>query len=279
MMQRLSIAGTAIVVLLFLSFCFRAAIAGKKEYDLKSVFLDAKNYIEEIGPSGRPSAIFFKDPHYKNYHQGILNKLTEMPLPSYEQLKDEERLAFWINLHNLYVIKTISDHYPVRSNRYISAPLKKLFDLPELEVFGKKRTINGIQIEILKKEFKDPRIPFCLYMGAKDGPPLSFFPVDNQFTYLDNAVYTYVRDNCMINGERKFIVLPKFTLWWFSTWATDPLPARYVNAEIIALNRPHSEKIILSFLKKYLQFDRSPDIPLIDPKIKLRFKRFNWSIE
>lgn len=279
MTHRLPIAATTIIVFLFLSFCLRAAIAGKKEYDLKSVFLDAKNYIEEIGSSGRPSAIFFSDKHYKNYHRRILNKLAEMPLPSYEQLKDEERLAFWINLHNLYVIKMISDHYPVRSNRYISAPLKKLFDLPELEVFSKKRTINGIQIGVLKKEFKDPRIPFYLYMGAKDGPPLSFFPVDDQFAYLDNAVYTYVRDNCIINWERKFIVLPKFTLWWLATWATDPLPARHVNAEIMALNRPHSEKIILSFLKRYLQYAVSNRLPLIDPKIKIRFKRFNWSIE
>lgn len=233
-----------------------------------------------MGPSGRPSAIFFNDKYYKNVCRRILNKLTELPLSSYEQLTHEGRLAFWINLHNLYVIKVISDHYPVKSNRYISAPLKKLFDLPELEIFNKRRTINQIRNEILKKEFKDPRIPFCLYMGAKDGPPVRFFSDDIHFNDLDEAVHIYVRDNCMINLKRKFIIFPKLIEWWLEEWAANPnpLPERYFNPKIMAVNRAPGEKIILSFLNKYIQYDTAHYISLTDPKIKIRFKRFNWSV-
>ncbi len=280
MRHRLSISASisGLVFFLFLSLCFRTVMAEKTAYDLKSVLLELKNYIMEIGPSGRPSSVFFNDKYYKNYCQRILNKLTGMPLSSYEQLSSEERLAFWINLHNLYVIKVISDHYPVKSNRYFSAPLKKLFDLPELEIFNKKRTINQIRNEILKKEFKDLRIPFCLYMGAKDGPQVRFFSLDNQFRNLDEAIHIYVRDNSMINQNRKFIIFPKLIEWWLKEWATDPLPKQYFDPEIMAGNRAIDEKIILSFLKKYIQFDRPYRIPLMDPKIKIRFKRFNWSV-
>ncbi len=268
----------ATLFLVFLSLCFRTVRAEKTEYDLKSVFSELKNYIEEIGPSGRPSAVFFNDTHYKNVCRRILNKLTRLPLSSYEQLTHEVRLAFWINLHNLYVIKVISDHYPVKSNRYISAPLKKLFDLPELEIFNKRRTINQIRNEILKKEFKDPRIPFCLYMGAKDGPQVHFFSLENQSYDLGEAVHVYVRDNCMINSKRKFIILTQLIEWWLEEWTAAPLPKQYFDPKIMTTNRAPGEKIILSFLNKYIQYDTPNYILLTDPKIKIRFKRFNWSV-
>lgn len=76
--------------------------------------------------------------------------------------------AFWINAYNLSVIKGIVDNYPLAS------PLDKsgFFDKTTYSLAGKKVTLNTIENELLRGNFKDARFHFVLVCGAIGCPPL-----------------------------------------------------------------------------------------------------------
>ena len=75
--------------------------------------------------------------------------------------------AFWINAYNLGVIKGIIDNYPTNS------PLSHagFFDKTTYDFGGKSVTLNGIENDILRAKFKDPRVHFVLVCGAIGCPP------------------------------------------------------------------------------------------------------------
>ena len=76
--------------------------------------------------------------------------------------------AFWINAYNLSVIKGIVDNYPVAS------PLDKagFFVKITYSLAGQKVTLNTIENELLRGNFKDARFHFVLVCGAVGCPPL-----------------------------------------------------------------------------------------------------------
>lgn len=264
----------------FFIFLFSIIPEAKPIDNLESLFSDLKNYIEEIAPAGSPLSVFFSSKIHKNRGQQLLDRFTQIPPQDYEQFTHPKRLAFWINLHNLYVVKMISDYFPVKSTRYYSRPLTKLFELARIEIFGKKRTLNEIRDKILKKEFKDPRIPFSLYIGAIDGPKLIYFPLDNDFeSHLDRAAATYLKNNVIDDKDKGFLILPTFTEEWQKEWG--PLPEQFVNPEIASLKESSRNKMILSFLFYYRRSMKPSLNGMIseNSKIKIRFKRFNWAVE
>ncbi|WP_397364647.1 DUF547 domain-containing protein [Olleya sp. R77988] len=76
--------------------------------------------------------------------------------------------AFWINAYNLSVIKGIIDNYPITS------PLDKagFFDKTTYSLAGQKVTLNTIENDLLRANFKDARFHFVLVCGALGCPPL-----------------------------------------------------------------------------------------------------------
>ena len=76
--------------------------------------------------------------------------------------------AFWINAYNLSVIKGLINEMPIKS------PLDKkgFFKTVTYELAGKKLTLNAIENDILRAQFKDARFHFVLVCGAIGCPPL-----------------------------------------------------------------------------------------------------------
>lgn len=79
-----------------------------------------------------------------------------------------EYKAFWINAYNLSVIKGIIENYPLKS----PLDLKDFFDSTMYNLAGKSLTLNGIENDILRAQFSDPRFHFVLVCGAIGCPPL-----------------------------------------------------------------------------------------------------------
>lgn len=83
-----------------------------------------------------------------------------------------ERLAFWINAYNAFTIKLIVDHWPVKSIREIDRDGAGPWELVWVEIAGKKYSLDGIEHEIIRKEFDEPRIHAALVCAAESCPPL-----------------------------------------------------------------------------------------------------------
>jgi len=89
----------------------------------------------------------------------------------YERWPRDERLAFWLNAYDAFVLRTVIDHYPIRGRapEYPPASLRQVpgaFEKLTHRAAGRVVTLDQIEKDILP-EFRDPRVYFALGRGAR----------------------------------------------------------------------------------------------------------------
>lgn len=93
-----------------------------------------------------------------------------------------ERLAFWINAYNVFTLRAIVDHYPIRGNWFSLAPRNSIRQIDGVwarltwRAAGRTVTLDQIEHEILRPVFKEPRVHFAINCASKSCPPLAAEP-------------------------------------------------------------------------------------------------------
>ena len=82
-----------------------------------------------------------------------------------------EKLAYWINVYNAYTIKLIVDNYPINSITDLEGG--KPWDKKWIKIGSQTYSLNHIENEIIRPQFKEPRIHFAVNCAAKSCPPIS----------------------------------------------------------------------------------------------------------
>ncbi|MEK7254271.1 MAG: DUF547 domain-containing protein, partial [Bacteroidota bacterium] len=81
-----------------------------------------------------------------------------------------EKMAFWINAYNANTIKLIVENYPLASITKLDGG--KTWDVQRIKIGGKTYSLNNIENDILRPQFKDARIHFAVNCAARSCPPL-----------------------------------------------------------------------------------------------------------
>lgn len=81
-----------------------------------------------------------------------------------------EKLAFWINTYNVFTIQLLVQNFPIQSIQNLDGG--KTWDVKRIHIGGKKYSLNNIENDIIRPQFKDARIHFAVNCGAKSCPPL-----------------------------------------------------------------------------------------------------------
>jgi hypothetical protein len=89
---------------------------------------------------------------------------------AYEAWPREEKMAFWVNAYNAFVLQTVVDHYPIRgtSSKYPAESIRQIagaFETARHRAAGRSVTLDEIEKTILL-EFKEPRLQLALGRGA-----------------------------------------------------------------------------------------------------------------
>lgn len=107
--------------------------------------------------------------------QTYLQTLSKVTLGQYKAFTPDQRLAFLINAYNAFTIEWILIHHPVKSIKdtgsILSSPWKKEF--PGYKLLGQKFTLDNIEHERIRVEFKEPRIHFAVNCASVGCPSLS----------------------------------------------------------------------------------------------------------
>lgn len=103
-----------------------------------------------------------------------------------------EKMAYWINAYNAFTIQLITDHYPLASILKLDGG--KTWDVKRIQLGDKKYSLNQIENEILRPQFKDPRIHVAINCAAKSCPPL-----------LNKAYTAETLEQTLDERARKFI--------------------------------------------------------------------------
>jgi hypothetical protein len=93
-----------------------------------------------------------------------------------DALSRDGQLAFWINAYNAVTIDKVINWKPEKSVRETLLPgiwtSTKFFTSKEQVVAGKQVSPDDIENEILRKQFRDPRIHFSIVCASLGCPPL-----------------------------------------------------------------------------------------------------------
>jgi hypothetical protein len=94
----------------------------------------------------------------------------DVPVATFEAWLREDRLAFWINAYNAFVLQTVVDRFPIRgrAKEYPPDSVRQIpgaFDRRTFRAAGRAVTLDEIEKKILP-EFEDPRVYFAVSAAA-----------------------------------------------------------------------------------------------------------------
>lgn len=139
------------------------------------------------------------------------------------------QLAFWLNLYNALVVKTIIDHYPVGSINDInispglftegpwSADMVKVENIP--------LSLKDIEHRILRPIWNDPRVHYALNYGSIGSPNMmkTAFTASNTEQLLNHAAHDFInslRGIQVIDGK---LITSKIYEWFIDDFGGDDI--------------------------------------------------------
>jgi hypothetical protein len=161
-----------------------------------------------------------KDPKFS----GLLERLAAFD-PS--DLKEQEKMAFYINTYNLFAIKLITDHKPKHSIRDIGSWFSPVWEKPAAILNTKTVSLDTIEHKILRK-MNEPRIHFAIVCASLSCPDLltEAYSANNLNTQLDEQARSFLSNTdkgVHIKGEE--IYISKIFDWFDKDFAADQEPA------------------------------------------------------
>ena len=173
------------------------------------------------------------------------------------------QLAFWINAYNAVTIDKVIKWKPKKSVRETLIPAvwtsTKFFTAREHNVAGKRLSQDDIEHEILRKQFKDPRIHFAIICASTGCPPLPRFAFteENVQTKLEGETHRYINSDrgTQIDFAENTLYLSKLFDWFSGDF-------KYKSGSIEAFLKPYLDEKTLAFLEQgpkidYLHYDWS----------------------
>lgn len=157
-------------------------------------------------------------------------------------------LAYWINAYNAFTIKLIIDNYPTKSITQLSGG--KPWDVKFIELAEKKYSLNQIENEIIRPQYKDARIHFALNCGARSCPPLLniAFTENNIDELLTKRTKQFLQNSSANEIAENNLCLSKIFDWYKADFGNIP-----------------------SFITKYMGTK-------ISPNVTIEYKEYNWSL-
>ncbi len=118
---------------------------------------------------------------------------------------DAHRLALWLNAYNAYTLQLIIEHQPKQSiteigtgGLVLGSLLKTTaWDIRFAEVGGRKYTLNEIEHEVIRAQFKDARAHFALNCASGSCPilPSAAFEAGRLDEQLDAQGRLFLQDS------------------------------------------------------------------------------------
>jgi Protein of unknown function, DUF547 len=133
--------------------------------------------------------------------------------PPQKSWSKNEQLAYWLNAYNAFTIHLIVSKYPLQ--KIIDLDGGKTWDVKRIELGGKKYSLNEIENEIIRPQFKDARIHFALNCAARSCPPLHnrAFRGNTVQNILEQRTRQFIRSSANDLSEQK-IKISKIFDWY-----------------------------------------------------------------
>ena len=207
----------------------------------------------------------------KYSHNGVVDyagfKKEEARLDAYlevlagikpDSLSRDDRFAFYANAYNAWTIKLILTGYPgIESIKdlgsFFKSPWKKAF----VKLGGKVITLDTIEHDILRPQFKDPRVHMAVNCASKSCPPLWPEPfVGSRLNdQLNAATGKFINNPGFNRIEGNTLYVSRIFKWFSEDFNDDVIGffEQYATGELKSKIRVHRSSLKV----KYLDYDWS----------------------
>ena len=132
----------------------------------------------------------------------------DVPAATDDAWSREQRMAFWVNAYNTFVLQTVINRYPIRgrSADYPASSIRQIpgaFDKATHRAAGRNVTLDEIEKTILP-EFKEPRLFLALGRGAVGSGRLrsEAYTAARLEAQLEAVQAEFIRDEQMMTIDR-----------------------------------------------------------------------------
>lgn len=193
-----------------------------------------------------------------------IRSIEAVTLGEYEGWNEPEKMAFLINAYNALTIRLILTEYPNLESikdigGFFSGPWKQKF----FKLFGKESYLDYIEHEILRVDFKEPRIHFALVCASKACPPLRNEPflAERLETQLEAAAFNFLQDpeRNRFNQKEQRLEISSIFKWFKKDFAT-------------------SAGSLEAFLAPYITSDLDLRTLIRNGDVDIKFLAYDWSL-
>ncbi|TGL61943.1 DUF547 domain-containing protein [Leptospira ognonensis] len=205
--------------LLFSFFLAPSLVAGSFDHSHKALDVLFKKYVSNglVNYKG-----FQSDESNLNQYLDSLSNVSETEYAAFSQ---PEKIAFLINAYNAFTIRLILDHYPLKSITDIGSPFSKLnlvrgtpWKKEFFSLLGKKRTLDWIEHEKLRKDFSEPRIHFAIVCASIGCPALSSdayaAPIIEKQLQAAKRIFLTNKNKNSYDAEKNVLYLSQIFNWF-----------------------------------------------------------------
>lgn len=227
-------------------------------FDHKHLTFDKvlKTFVVKKGPqSGVKYTELKAEPGDLNSYVSSIEAVTKN---DYTSFSDPEKIAFLINAYNALTIKLILDNYPVEGIKktvgFLKSPWKKEF----FSLFGQPSFLDHIEHDILRKDFREPRVHFALVCASVSCPALrgeAYVP-DRLGSQLDEQAKNFLRDpeRNKVDQEGGVIFLSSIFKWFKEDFEKASGSVSNFVSPLLTDNKEFVEKL-KTFKLKYNDYD------------------------
>ncbi|MDP5033071.1 DUF547 domain-containing protein [Paraglaciecola sp.] len=156
----------------------------------------------------------------------VQSRFSSVTQAQFDGWSEAQQLSFLINAYNFFTLQLIVDNWSdfklgkVDSIRDLGSLFSSPWKLNFFNMLGKKRNLDDIEHEMIRKGFKEPRIHAALVCAAVSCPPLrnDAFVADDLDEQLDSQMRLFLADNSrneiITQGQSGKVYLSSIFKWY-----------------------------------------------------------------
>jgi len=199
---------------------------------------------------------------FKRDEEKLAAYLAQLDAIDPDRLESAERLAFYINAYNAYTVKLIlenfQDNRPVASIKKIGGFFSSPWSIRLVRIGGRLLTLDNIEHDIIRPQFRDPRIHFAINCAARSCPPLrgEAYVGERLERQLDDSTAAFLNDPNATFVAGNVLHLSKIFDWFSEDFGDDAA----------------------SFIARYARGELAAAIKAAGPSLRLKFLPYDWSL-
>lgn len=144
--------------------------------------------------------------------------LDRIAQADFEKMTQDERFSTYVNLYNATMIQAVLDHSDGHPDWTPAAADFGVFKEPRVRLEKRTLSLNELENDILRAQFKDARVHVALVCGARSCPPLlarAYLSSDLETTLTAN-LRTFLHDDTRnsVDHAHKTVRLSKIFEWY-----------------------------------------------------------------